>query len=622
MVSRWLYPPCHTLLRPTDETDEVAGTESAYGLTLALRAGWYMIECQMTDDRSTLRFSFDEHTSFDLVTKSDTKTKRVIHLPKNMSFIHVNLGDTADAESVQHLRFVPLRRSFAFQRMLKRLRATEQDMQYLARRCDRPFEAFLFGAYNNLFSTDRDAQYQQWIKQVEPRQFDAYTGRVLAECDEAEFVFFCAPGYQVLPETRQLMVSSLLSDSQAQLVYADEDVIDAAGGRSNPHFKPDWNPDLFFAYDYVSSFYMCRRSWYLDNRDVFEQYGERLALSFLLPTMSAIQIKHVPLVLAHAQKDQQMDDSLEQGRIEVLKKVFPSPVKVGAGSIPGSCRVRFPLPELLPLVSLLIPTRDGLSVLKPCVESILQKTSYQQFEILILDNQSEEPETLQWFAEIQQNSKINIITYDQPFNYSAINNYGVQHAKGSVIGLINNDVEVISAGWLSEMVSQALRPAIGCVGAKLYYSNGQVQHGGVVLGLGDVAGHAHRYLQYGDDGYQGRLKLVQNYSAVTAACLIVGREIYEEVGGLEEHHLTVAYNDVDFCLRVREAGYRNLWTPYAELYHHESISRGQDDTPVKKARYANEVAYMQSTWGDKLVNDPCYNPNLARKREDFSLREF
>ncbi len=274
------------------------------------------------------------------------------------------------------------------------------------------------------------------------------------------------------------------------------------------------------------------------------------------------------------------------------------------------------------MVSLLIPSRDHLSVLAPCVESILNKTDYPEFEIIILDNQSEQPDTLKWFAEIQEDTRVKVICYDLPFNYSAINNFGVQHAKGSVIGLINNDVEVISPEWLSEMVSHALRPEVGCVGAKLYYGNGQIQHGGVVLGLGDVAGHAHRYLQHDEDGYQGRLKLVQNYSAVTAACLLVRRNVYEQVGGLDEEHLTVAYNDVDFCLRVREAGYHNLWTPYAELYHHESISRGKDNTQVKKKRYAKEVAYMRSTWKKALVNDPCYNVNLSRKREDFSLREF
>jgi GT2 family glycosyltransferase len=273
-------------------------------------------------------------------------------------------------------------------------------------------------------------------------------------------------------------------------------------------------------------------------------------------------------------------------------------------------------------VSLLIPTRNKLDILKPCVESILEKTTYKNFEIIILDNQSTDPDILAWFREIQTNHQVKVLLYNHPFNYSAINNFGVCYAKGSIIGLINNDVEVISENWLSEMVTHSCRQEIGCVGAKLYYSNGQIQHAGVILGLGHVAGHAHRFAERDADGYFGRLKLVQNYSAVTGACLLVRREIYEQVGGLNEQDLPVAYNDVDFCLRVQAAGYRNLWTPHAELYHHESVSRGEDDTPEKKARFDKEVAYMRNTWSKELDNDPCYNPNLSRLREDFSLREI
>jgi GT2 family glycosyltransferase len=178
---------------------------------------------------------------------------------------------------------------------------------------------------------------------------------------------------------------------------------------------------------------------------------------------------------------------------------------------------------------------------------------------------------------------------------------------------------VISCGWLSELASQALRPEIGCVGAKLYYEDGTIQHAGVILGLGGVAGHGHRYFDRDAPGYFNRLMVVQNLSAVTGACLVVRKSVYLEVGGLNERELQVALNDVDFCLRVRQAGYRNLWTPYAELYHHESRSRGADDTPEKRARFAAEFQYMKAKWGDLLTNDPAYSPHLTREREDFSL---
>jgi GT2 family glycosyltransferase len=254
------------------------------------------------------------------------------------------------------------------------------------------------------------------------------------------------------------------------------------------------------------------------------------------------------------------------------------------------------------------------------VRSILEKTSYPNYEIVILDNGSVEDETLQFFAEItQQDRRVRVLSYDYPFNYSAINNFGVSATDGELVGLINNDIEVISPDWLTEMVSHAIRPDIGCVGAKLYYSNDLIQHAGVILGIGGVANHSHKMFPRSAFGYFARLVCPQNLSAVTAAVLLVKREIYQQVGGLNETALKVAFNDVDFCLKVREAGYRNLWTPYAELYHHESVSRGAEDTPEKQARFKAEVDYMMTVWQRQLATDPYYNPHLTRSKDDFSI---
>jgi len=226
---------------------------------------------------------------------------------------------------------------------------------------------------------------------------------------------------------------------------------------------------------------------------------------------------------------------------------------------------------------------------------------------------------LAWFDDIRKDSRVRVLRYGHPFNFSAINNFGVRQARGEIIGLVNNDIEVISEDWLTEMVSHACRPEIGCVGAKLYYDNDTIQHAGVIVGLGGVAGHSHKYFPKEAPGYFYRLQLIQNLSAVTAACLLVRKEIFEAVGGLNENDLKVAFNDVDFCLKVQAAGYRNLWTPYAELYHHESISRGAEDTPAKQARFASEIAYMKRTWPEQLQSDPAYSVNLTKDREDFSL---
>jgi GT2 family glycosyltransferase len=277
------------------------------------------------------------------------------------------------------------------------------------------------------------------------------------------------------------------------------------------------------------------------------------------------------------------------------------------------------MPEHRPLVSLLIPTRDGYQLLKQCIDSIQSKTTYSNYEILILNNQSRCPRTLTYFEKLSKSKQIHIIDYDQPFNFSKINNLGVEHAQGSLIGLINNDIEVINPDWLDEMVRQASRPDIGCVGAKLFYPNGSIQHAGVVLGIGGVAGHAHKHFSNHHHGYFSRLSLVQNFSAVTAAALLVRKSVYLEVGGLEES-LKIAFNDVDFCLKVRTSGYRNLWTPYAELYHHESVSRGYEDTPEKQQRFSSEVTFMKKKWGKELDADPYYSPNLTLLHEDLSYR--
>jgi GT2 family glycosyltransferase len=272
------------------------------------------------------------------------------------------------------------------------------------------------------------------------------------------------------------------------------------------------------------------------------------------------------------------------------------------------------------LVTLLIPTRDKKNITEVAIRSILDKTTFTNFEIIILDNGSIEPETLAWFDSIQnEDNRVKVLRYDHPFNYSAINNYGVLHAKGAIIGLINNDVEIISPDWLSVMVSHASRKEIGCVGAKLYYPNGDIQHAGVILGLGGVAGHSHKYFPEKHPGYFHRLILTQNMSAVTAAALVVRKEVYVEVNGLNDTNLKIAFNDVDFCLKVKTAGYRNIWTPNAELYHHESISRGHEDSLDKINRFNSEVEYMKDKWGEILRSDNYYNKNLTMDREDFSI---
>lgn len=424
---------------------------------------------------------------------------------------------------------------------------------------------------------------------------------------------------------------------EAQIFYSDEDKLDANGQRFDPHFKSDWNPDLFYSQNYVSHLGVYSRALLTriqGFRPGVEGSQDQDLLLRCLPHVKGDHIVHIPRIMYHW-RTVEGSTALASGEksyttdagIKALRDHFeingPQGTTVEAGLVPNTYRVRWPLPKPEPLVSLLIPTRDRKTITEVAVRSILEKTTYTNYEIIILDNGSVEPETLAFFEEIQQeDARVRVIRYDHPFNYSAINNFGVRHAAGSIIGLINNDVEVISPEWLTEMISHAVRPEIGCVGAKLYYSNDTLQHGGVILGIGGVAGHSHKNSPLASPGYFSRLLLTQNYCAVTAACLVVRRSVYDQVNGLEEQNLKIAFNDVDFCLKVQRAGLRNLWTPYAELYHHESISRGTEDTPEKIDRFNKEVEFMLDKWGAILQKDPYYNLNLSKTFEDFSLQQI
>ena len=437
-----------------------------------------------------------------------------------------------------------------------------------------------------------------------------------------------------LPEhALYFMAQAINAQPDAQIMYSDEDKIDMSGKRFDPHFKSDWNPDLFYSQNYVSHLGVYKRDLLTrigGFRAGLEGSQDQDLLLRCLPHVRHEQIVHIPRVLYHwrmvegstALASGEKSYTTEAG-VRALKDYFAvvNPgVRVEAGMVPNTYRVRWPIPDPAPLVSLLIPTRDRRALTETCVRSILDKSTYQNYEILILDNGSVEPETLAFFEQIQREDlRVRVLRYDHPFNYSAINNFGAQHAKGEILGLVNNDIEVISPEWLTEMVSHAVRPDIGCVGAKLYYSNDTIQHAGVICSIGGVAGHSHKFYPRSRPGYFSRLLLVQNLSAVTAACLLVRKNVFDEVQGLDDVNLKVAFNDVDFCLKVREAGYRNLWTPYAELYHYESISRGAEDSPEKIERFNGEVAFMLDKWGKSIGSDPFYNPNLSKTKEDFSL---
>jgi len=417
---------------------------------------------------------------------------------------------------------------------------------------------------------------------------------------------------------------------ETDLVYSDEDKIDEDGRRFEPYFKPDWNPDLFLGQNYLSHFSVYRTALVRDVGGFREGYeGSQdwdLALR-VTDRSTPPRILHIPKVLYHwraiagstALELSEKSYPVEAARRALIDHFAARGIGASLEPVPGGhWRTVYPLSQPAPLVSIIIPTRNGLEHLRRCVESITSATDYPSYEILIVDNGSDEPATLAWLGQVASDT-IRVLPVPGPFNYSAINNTAVRAARGEIVALLNNDLEVITPGWLTEMVSHACRQDVGCVGAMLYFPNDHIQHAGVILGVGGVAGHAFRDFPRGTEGVFNRARLIQELSAVTAACLVVRKSVYTLVGGLDEADLAIAFNDIDFCLKVRRAGFRNIWTPFAELYHHESASRGADDTPEKRHRFDREVEAMLRRWGSDLGGDPAYNPNLTLERNDFSL---
>jgi len=286
-----------------------------------------------------------------------------------------------------------------------------------------------------------------------------------------------------------------------------------------------------------------------------------------------------------------------------------------------SHRVRYLLPDIPPTVSIIIPTRDRVELLQPCVQSILQKTAYSGLELIVIDNGSSRPAALDYLAAISRDPRVRVSRQDEEFNYSRLNNCGVQKSNAEFVLLMNNDVNVIESGWLEEMVSHGIQPGVGAVGARLLYPDNRVQQAGVILGAGvhGVAEVAHRGIARGDPGYFSRAILAQELSAIGAACMLVRRDIYLEVGGFDEEHLKIAFNDIDFCLKLRARGYRILYAPQAELYHHEHASRGTEYTEANEQRFIREIQFIKEKWKDSLLVDRHYNPNLSLGNALFTL---
>ena len=429
------------------------------------------------------------------------------------------------------------------------------------------------------------------------------------------------------------VVKVLNENPELDLIYSDEDKIDMDGNRSDPAFKPDWSPDLLLGTNYISHLGVYRRS-ILEEIGGFRKGYEGsqdydLVLRFTEKTTKE-RIKHIPKVLYYWRMlptSTAVDQGSKGYAFEAgLRAVQDALVRRGMnghathGAANGLYDVYYDI-ESEKLVSIIIPTKNGYKDVQRCVSSIIEKTTYQNYEIIMADNGSTDPKMHELYAEFEQQlpGRFFVESIDIPFNFSTINNRAAKKAHGEYLLFLNNDTEVITENWLTLMVSFAQQERIGCVGAKLLYPNNTVQHAGVILGLGGVAGHGHYGYPHGDLGYFGRLAINVNYSAVTAACLLMKKADFDAVGGFEEA-FTVAFNDVDLCLKVQALGRDNVWLHEAELYHFESQTRGYDDKGKKKKRFEQEKVMMEEKWGPLIENDPFYNPNLTRDIPNFSLR--
>jgi GT2 family glycosyltransferase len=446
------------------------------------------------------------------------------------------------------------------------------------------------------------------------------------------FLALLEPG-DILPEQALYeIVREIQAHPEAALIYTDEDKIDDQGRRHDPVLKPAFSIELQLGCPLTGSLTVYRRSALkaigIAAHDIERSQEQVVALGVAL-RCGAPRIRHIPAVLCHHLASG--PEAIRESEPEETAKLVAAaqriaPIKIDA--LPGQPnwhRVIWPLPATLPRVSVIVPTRDRADLLVRCVLGLLYRTDYPNLEVLIINNDSIDVGTMSLFSMLQTDPRVRIISIQGPFNYSALNNAAAREATGDILVLLNNDVDVIEGHWLKEMVSHAVRPDVGAVGAKLLFADGRIQHAGVVLGVGQhnagpgVAGHFGLSIEADDPGYLGQFAMTREVSAVTGACLAVRREVYESVGGLNEEQLLISFNDVDFCLRIKAKGFRIIWTPFAVLYHLESASRGRAQTPAQVAQAAREADYMRDHWGPILDKDPFYNLAFDRKDHTFEL---
>lgn len=451
------------------------------------------------------------------------------------------------------------------------------------------------------------------------------------EMARGEFVGLLDHDDLLAPQALFRIAEALTADPQADAVYTDEDKVTTdLSEHFQPHFKPDFNLDLLRSNNYITHFFVVRTRLAREVGGFRKEFDGAQDYDFIFRcTEGAKKVLHVPEVLYHwrTHKASTADNpaskmyAFEAGKraIEAHLARCGQEGTVSLRKDLGFYRVEYPV-QGEPLVSILIPNRDQKETLEKCLNSIWEKSTYNNYEILIVENNSSSPEIFDYYREIEKRPGVRILTWKEGFNYSAINNFGEKSAAGDYLLFLNNDVEVINPRWIEELLGNCQRKEVGIVGAKLYYPDDTIQHAGTVIGIGGIAGHAFLNMPRSRTGYLHKASLQMDLSAVTAACMMMKRQVFEQLGGFEER-LSVAFNDVDLCLRTVQAGYLVVYNPEVELYHYESKSRGAEDSEEKVRRFQEEIEFMRCRWMDLLKKgDPYYNRNLTLSKWNYSLR--
>jgi len=427
------------------------------------------------------------------------------------------------------------------------------------------------------------------------------------------------------PDALYHVVSAINEHPDVQLLYSDEDKLDASGERIDPYFKCDWNYELFLSHNLLSHLGVYKTSLvksiggFRPGYDGSQDYD--LALR-CIEKINPEQIVHIPRVLYHwrmAPGSTSKDHTGKPYAYGAAQRAIESHLKrcaieadvLEAPDAEGQTRVRYHLQAPYSQVTIVIPTRDQVAYLERCINSIKQRTCYTNYKILIVDNDSSENEALKYLADLNAEENIDVIPYPKAFNYAAIMNFAIERVNTELLVMLNNDTEILNDDWLDELISQLQKPGVGVVGARLWYPDLTLQHAGVIMGMTNIAGHHSRGTPKGNVGYFGRAVLLQNLSAVTGACIATRKSLYFEVGGMNDNDLAISFNDIDYCLKVRELGYRVVWTPYAELIHHESASRGKPKDQAAVDQLRREADYMRKTWPKYIAHDPAFSPNLS-----------